>query len=146
MKPLLKIAFIVGALVSFGTHAAVAGDPMAAWLKDTAFKKLYSQALGKSPASHKGSWAYKDIGIAPSKAIAGQNANTWVLLTTCASKTPASCRASYIDVFYDAENKELFAYVTLGNRVGWIGNDRPPTSLEQNFFTSHLTAKKLTAP
>jgi hypothetical protein len=131
-------------LATFAAHSAPqAGDAVASWLKDPAFKKLYVQALGKSPANRNNSWVYKDIRIAPSKAIVGQNANTWVHLSTCASTDKAQCRVNHIDVFYDAENQELFAYLTLGSRVGWMGNARGPTSLEQKFFTPYLTAKEI---
>ena len=120
-----------------------AGDPMSVWLKDAAFKKLYTAALKTSPAGHSNSWVYKDIGLAKSQALAGQNGNTWIKLATCASKLKTQCRSNHIDVFYDAQNQELFAYLTLGSRVGWMGNVRGPTSLEQKFFTPLLTARDL---
>ncbi len=129
---------------SIATQAAPsAGEPASVWFKDRTFKKLYAQALGKSPANRNNSWVYKDIRLAPSKAIAGQNANTWVHLVTCSSMDKVQCRSNHIDVFYDVENQELFAYLTLGSRVGWMGNARGPTSLEQKFFTPYLTAKEI---
>jgi hypothetical protein len=140
----MKYWLIALSIISFAAHAAPkAGDPASKYFKDPAFKKLYAQALGKSPANRNNSWVYKDIRIAPSKAIAGQNGNTWMHLSTCASTSEVQCRANHIDVFYDAENQELFAYLTLGSRVGWMGNARGPTSLEQKFFTPYLTAKEI---
>jgi hypothetical protein len=144
MKYCLIVLLASLTLAAQTAHAAPkAGDSAAAWFKDPAFKKLYAKALGKSPANRNNSWVYKDIRIAPSKSISGQNANTWIQLSTCASTDKAQCRANHIDVFYDAENQELFAYLTLGSRVGWMGNARGPTSLEQKFFTPYLTAKEI---
>jgi hypothetical protein len=120
------------------------GDPVGVWLKDPAFKKLYIKALGKSPVTHSNSWAHKDIGLAPSQAFVGQNANTWIRLSTCSNNiTKRFCRLNHIDIFYDVENQQLFAYLRLGGRVGWIGNERIPTSLEQKFFQPLLTADAL---
>lgn len=137
----------LAALATLATSAVraapAAGDAVSMWLKNAEFKKLYSKALAKSPVNHSKSWVYQDIGLAPSKAIAGQNSNTWVQLTTCGSKTIAICRSSHIDIFYDVQNQELFAYLSLGNRVGWIGGERGPTSLEQKFLTPYLTAKEI---
>ncbi len=124
-------------------RAAKAGDPMATWFKDPSFKKLYAQALANSPANHRNSWIYKDIGLTASEAIAGQNANTWIRMSTCASKQKTPCRLNHIEVFYDPVNQELYAFLTMGSRVGWIGGVRGPTSLEQKFFTPLLTAREI---
>jgi hypothetical protein len=141
---LLTVACVCLSLATSVAQAAPKpGDAAVNYFKDPAFKKLYAKALGKSPGNSKNSWVYKDIRIAPSTVIAGQNANTWVHLSTCASNDKAQCRVNHIDVFYDAENQELFAYLTLGSRVGWMGNARGPTSLEQKIFTPYLTAKEI---
>jgi hypothetical protein len=140
MKPLL-----ISLLTCFAinAHAAQAGDSMAAWLKDPSFKKLYTLSLKNSPAAQGNSWVYKDIGLVKSEAIAGQNANTWIRVSTCASKVKMQCRLNHIEVFYDEVNQELFAFLSLGSRVGWIGGVRGPTSLEQKFFTPLLTAREI---
>ena len=120
------------------------GAPVAAWMRNPAMMALYKKALGSSPANAPNSWVYKDAGLAQSTAIAGQNANTWVRLTTCASKNKLTeCRLNHIDVFYDPAAGELYAYLSLGNRQGWLGAPRPPTNLEQKFFTQHLTRELL---
>jgi hypothetical protein len=137
----LTIAALI--LTSINVHAAKEGDSMAIWLKDPAFKKLYSQALANSPANHKNSWVYKDAQLALSVAIPGQNANTWIRVATCASQQKNQCRLNHIEVFYDAVNQELFAFLTMGSRVGWIGGVRGPTSLEQKFLTPLLTARDI---
>jgi hypothetical protein len=140
MKTLLTLAITVACL---NAQAAQVGDPVATWFKDAGFKKLYRQALKNSPASQSSSWVYKDIGLVKSQATAGQNGNTWIRLATCASKVKMQCRLNHIEIFYDAENQELFAYLTMGSRVGWLGGVRGPTSLEQKFFTPLLTAKAI---
>jgi hypothetical protein len=119
------------------------GDPLAVWLKDAGFAQLYAQALGKSPVNNKNSWVYKDIGLGPSEAFAGQNANTWLRMATCASTLKPQCRANHIEIFYDIQNQEFYAYLTMGNRAGWVGAVRGPTSLEQKFFVPLLTAKDI---
>jgi hypothetical protein len=141
MKRLLFILALT--LSTFTARAAQEGDSMAIWLKDPAFKKLYSQALTHSPANHKNSWVYKDAQLGLSVAIPGRNANRWIRVATCASKLKTQCRLNHIEVFYDAVNQELFAYLTMGSRVGWIGGVRGPTSLEQKFFTPLLTARDI---
>jgi hypothetical protein len=141
MKRLLIIIALTCS--AFAAQAAQVGDPMARWLKDPAFKKLYSQALANSPANHTNSWVYKDAQLGASVQIPGQNANQWVRVATCASRLKTQCRLNHIEVFYDAVNQELYAYLTLGSRVGWIGGVRGPTSLEQKFFTPYLTAKEI---
>jgi hypothetical protein len=145
MSRLCAIAIVVCyALMGLNiAHAAKSGDSFAVWVKTPAFNKLYGKALGKSPVNHPNSWVYRDIGLAKSTSFAGENGNTWTHLITCSSKNAAQCRQNHIDVFYDEQNKELFAYVTLGNRVGWVGSMRSPTSLEQKFFAPYLTAKSI---
>jgi hypothetical protein len=145
IRPMIDVIILC---TMFATEAAVSatpqtGDSFASWLKDLRFKALYTEALRHSPANHRDSWVYKDIGLAPSQAIAGQNGNTWVRMSTCSSKEPIACRSNHIDIFYDPQNQELFAFITLGSRVGWVGNVRGPTSLEQRFFTPYLTAKQI---
>ena len=119
---------------------AVIGDSVATWFKDKTFRTLYEQALGRSPVNSPNSWVYKDAGIAPSMAITGQNANTWVRLSTCASKNKLpECRLNHIDVFYDPATSNVFGYLSIGNRQGWIGAPRAPTSMEQKFLLLHTT-------
>lgn len=118
----MKKALLISAWVwaASAAQAAQAGDDFAAWLKDAQFKEKHTQLIDKTPVKGAGSWAYKDAKIAPSTAFAGLNANTWVQLSTCATLKTA-CRANHIDVFYDPKNQQMFAYLTLGNHVGWIG-------------------------
>ena len=116
------------------------GDAVSVWFKDKTFNELYKQALGRSPANSPKSWVFTDAGIAPSMPITGQNANTWVRLSTCASKNNiAQCRLNHVDVFYDPPSGELFGYLSLGNRQGWVGAPRAPTSMEQKFLSQHTT-------
>ncbi len=136
---LLSLAIAHALLVSQSAFAAKAGDSFSAWLRDPQFKKMYGQALAKSPVNHGASWVYKDAGLGKSTAIAGQNGNTWLRLSTCnLPSTPLQCQQNRIDIFYDVPNKELFAYLRAGNRVGWIGSPRNPISLEQKFFNTYL--------
>jgi hypothetical protein len=144
MKRFLIALIALLAVAAFPVQAAPkAGDSFETWLKDATFKALYSQALANSPVNHKNSWIFKDMGLAPSEAIAGQNANTWVRLSTCASKVKLQCRLNHIQIFYDVANQEFFAFLSIGSHVGWMGATRSPTSLEQKFFTPYLTAKDI---
>ena len=137
MKTAFLLAFCF--LTASAAHAAQVGDDFAGWLKDPQFKAKYATLIDKTPIKGAGSWAYKDAKLAPSSAFAGLNANTWVQLSTCAVPKTA-CRANHIDVFYDPKNQQMFAYLTLGNHVGWIGK---PMSSEQKFFSPYLTAKTI---
>jgi hypothetical protein len=132
------------AFTAFSVQAAPkAGDSFATWMKDAHFQKMLTLALANSPVNHKNSWVFKDMGLAPSEAIAGQNANTWVRVSTCANKLKLQCRLNHLEIFYDVANQEFFAFLSIGSRVGWMGATRNPTSLEQKFFTPYLTAKEI---
>lgn len=119
-------------------NSAQTGDRFAAWIQTPDFKAKYTALLNKTPISGDNSWAYKDANLGLSTTFAGQTANAWIHTSTCATTT--ACAANHIDVFYDPKNQRLFAYLTLGNRVGWMGKPLPS---EQAFFTPHLTAKSL---
>lgn len=141
MKPTFKHLVLAVAWLSqsLAYAAPKVGDSFAVWVTNPAFKKLYVKALEKSPINHASSWVFKDAKLANSTSIEGQNGNNWLRLSTCSNpKVASECLHNRIDIFYDAQNEQLFAYLRTGNRVGWIGAPRNPISLEQKFFNTHL--------
>lgn len=138
----LKFNVCMGFYLSFivcTLQAAHVGDTFAQWLKDPVFKAKYAKLVENSPIVSQNSWLFKDAKLQVSQSFKGQNDNTWVHTSTCSTEKSA-CRFNHIDIFYDVNNQQIFAYLTLGNRVGWMGK---PTPLEKAFFTPYLTAKTI---
>jgi hypothetical protein len=81
------------------------------------FRVAYDEAMSHSPIAKAG-WLRKDAGLGKSQYVTGPDNRQLVRSATC---SPANCKSSRVDVFFDPLRRKAYVYLKLGTRGGWLG-------------------------